>query len=102
MVTLKSPGGVFAVLVFYICKKIIVLFIFHCILSLIGDFFMLPCVWPITFLLLENLVSFVLLYACFLVALWCFELHLVSMLYCSYRIVFMCWTCIHPYAIVLY
>ena len=52
-----------------------------------------------TFFLWEN---FVLLYACFLIALWCFELHFVSMLYCSHYIVFMCWTCIHPYAIVLY
>ena len=34
--------------------------------------------------------------------LWCFELCLVSILCCSHRIVFMCWTCIHPYAIVLY
>ena len=34
--------------------------------------------------------------------LWCFELCLVSILCCSYRIVFMCWTCIHSYAIVLY
>ena len=40
----------------------------------------------------------VLLYACFLVVLWCFELCLVSMLCCSHRIVVMCWTCIHPYA----
>ena len=32
--------------------------------------------------------------ACFLVALWCFELYLVSMLCCSHRIVFVCWTCI--------
>ena len=38
-------------------------------------------------LLWENLV---LLYACFLVTLWCFELLLVSMLCCSHRIVFMC------------
>ena len=44
----------------------------------------------------------VLPYACFLVALWCCELLLVSMFYCSHRIVFMCWTCIHFYAIVLY
>ena len=47
----------------------------------------------------ENLV---LLYSCFLVALWCFELLLVFMFCCSHRIVFMCWTYIYPYAIVLY
>ena len=39
------------------------------------------------------------LFSCF--ALWCIELCLVSMLCCSHCIVFMCWTCIHPYAIVL-
>ena len=50
----------------------------------------------------KTLFCLVLLYACFLVALWCFKLHLVSMLCCSHRIVFMCWTCIHPYVIVLY
>ena len=44
----------------------------------------------------------VLPYACFLVALWYFELLLVSILYCSHHIVFICWTCIHLYAIVLY
>ena len=38
----------------------------------------------------------------FLLSLWCFDLHLISMLCCSYHIVFMCWTCIHPYAFVLY
>ena len=65
-------------------------------------------------LLRENLV---LLYACFLVALWCFELCLVSsmlccshciMLLCPSRILFLdaytfyieCWTCMHLYAIV--
>ena len=49
---------------------------------------------------LENLV---LLYACLLVALRCFELCLVSsMLCCSHRIILMCWTCIYLYAIVLY
>ena len=37
----------------------------------------------------------------FLVVLWCFKLCLISMLYCSHRIVFICWTCIHPYVIVL-
>ena len=42
MVTLKLPGGVFAVLVFPIRKQITVLFIFRCILSLIGDLFVLP------------------------------------------------------------
>ena len=36
------------------------------------------------------LFCLVLLYACFLVTLWCFELLLVSMLCCSHRIVFMC------------
>ena len=45
MVTLKSPGGVFAVYVFPFRKKITVLFIFCCILSLIGDLFMLPRVY---------------------------------------------------------
>ena len=34
--------------------------------------------------------------------LWSIELYLVPMLCCSHRIVFMCWTCIHPFAIVLY
>ena len=53
-------------------------------------------------LLWENLVLSTLLYACFLVAIWCFELSLVSILCCSHCIVFMCWTCIHPYAIVLF
>ena len=38
----------------------------------------------------KTLFCFVLLYACFLVALWCFELCLVSMLCCSHRIVLMC------------
>ena len=53
---------------------------------------------------LENLVlfCFVLYYAFFLIVLWCFELHLSSMLCCSHRIMFMCWTCIYLYAIVLY
>ena len=45
---------------------------------------------------------FVLLYACFLIVLWWFELCLVSMLCCSHLIMFMCWTCIHSYANVLY
>ena len=45
---------------------------------------------------------FILYYAYFLVVLWYFELCLVSMLCCSHRIMLMCWTCIHPYAIVLY
>ena len=40
--TLKSLGGVFAVLVFPIRKQITVLFIFRCIPSLISDFFVLP------------------------------------------------------------
>ena len=38
----------------------------------------------------------------FLIALWCFDLCLVSMLCCCHCIVFVYWTCIHPYAIVLY
>ena len=42
MVTLKSPSGVIAVLVFPIRKQITVLFIFRCILNLIGDLFVLP------------------------------------------------------------
>ena len=50
-------------------------------------------------LLWKNLI---LLYACFLVALWCFDLCLVSLFYFSHRIIFMCWTCIYPYVIVLY
>ena len=54
------------------------------------------------FFLWENFVLFALCYACFLVILWCFQLLLVSMLCCSHRIVFVCWTCIHLYAIVLY
>ena len=73
-----------------------------------------------TFFIWGNLV---LLYACFLVALWCFELCLVSsMLCCSYHIMLLCpsrilfldaytscilhwssvWTWIYPYAIVFY
>ena len=42
MVTLKSLGRVFDVSVFPIRKQITVLFIFRYILSLIGDFFVLP------------------------------------------------------------
>ena len=38
----------------------------------------------------------------FLFALQCFELCLVSILCCSHCIVFVCWTCIHSYAIVLH
>ena len=38
----------------------------------------------------------------FLFDFWCFELCLVSMLCCSHCIVFVCWSCIHPYAIVLH
>ena len=53
-------------------------------------------------LLWETLFCLVLPYACFLVTLWCFKLLLISILCCSHCIVFMCWTCIHPYAIVLY
>ena len=41
--------------------------------------------------------NFVLFYAYFLVVLWCLD-----MLCCSHCIVFKCWTCIHPYAIVLF
>ena len=48
-----------------------------------------------------TLFCLVLPYACFLVALWCFELCLVSMFRCSHHIMLMCWTCIYPYAIVL-
>ena len=40
--TIKSPSGVFAVLVFSIRKQITVLFILCCILSLISDLFVLP------------------------------------------------------------
>ena len=50
----------------------------------------------------KTLFCLVLPDACFLIVLWCFKLHLVSMLCCSHRIVFICWTCIHPYATVLY
>ena len=45
---------------------------------------------------------FVLFYACFLAVLRCFELGLPSMLCYSHYIVFVCWTCIHPYAIVFH
>ena len=55
MVTLKSPGGVFAMLVFAICKQINVLFIFCRILSLIGDLFVVPCIC--TLINLINLVG---------------------------------------------
>ena len=55
-----------------------------------------------TFFFFLRKPSFVLLYACFLVVLWCFELCLVSMFCFSHHIVFMCWTYVHPYAIVLY
>ena len=34
--------------------------------------------------------------------LWYFDFCLVSMLYYSHHIVFVCWTCKHPYAIVFY
>ena len=50
----------------------------------------------------KNLFCLAFPYACFLVALWCVELSLVSMLCYSHCIVLMCWTCIHPFAIVLY
>ena len=55
-----------------------------------------------TFFYEKTVFCLVLLNACFLVDLWCFELLLVSILCCSHHIVFMCWTCIHFYAIVLY
>ena len=45
VMTLKLPSGVFVVLVFPIRKQIIMLFIFHYILSLIGDLFVLPCIY---------------------------------------------------------
>ena len=47
---------------------------------------------------------FVLFYIMFvsLFSLWCFKLLLVSILCCSHRIVFVCWTCIHLYAITFY
>ena len=54
-------------------------------------------------LLWENFVSL-----CFTLCLfsyfylWFLELLLVSMLCCSHRIVFMCWTCIHSLCLVLY
>ena len=54
------------------------------------------------FLIRKPCFLFVLPYACFLVALWYFELCLVSIFCYSHRIVFMCWTCIYPYAIVFY
>ena len=38
----------------------------------------------------------------FLFDFWCFELCSVSILCCSHCIVFVCWSCIHPYAIVLH
>ena len=55
-----------------------------------------------TFFYEKTLFCLVLPFACFLIVLWCFELHLISVLCCSHRIVFKCWTCIHPYAIVFY
>ena len=55
-----------------------------------------------TFFYEKTLLCLVLLYACFLVALWCFELCLVSILYCSHHIMLMCWKCIYSYTIVLY
>ena len=55
-----------------------------------------------TFLFKKTLLClfYSLLFSCF--ALWCFEWCLVSMLFCSHHIMFVCWTCFHPYAIVLY
>ena len=50
----------------------------------------------------KTLFCLIFSYACFLVALWCFKLSLVSMLCCFYRIMLKCWTCRHPYAIMLY
>ena len=43
---------------------------------------------------------FVLFYTMFvfLFSLWHYELCLVSILYYSHHIMFICWTCIHPYA----
>ena len=55
-----------------------------------------------TFFYEKTVFCLVLLNACFLADLWCFELLLVSILYCSHHIIFMCWTCIHLYAIVVY
>ena len=51
VVTLKSPGGVFAVLVFPIRKQITVLFIFPCILNLIDNLFVLPLVCMLIWLI---------------------------------------------------
>ena len=55
-----------------------------------------------TFFYEKILFCLVFLYTCFLIILWCFELCLVSMLSCFHHIVFVCWTCIYPYVIVLF
>ena len=55
-----------------------------------------------TFFYEKILFCLVFPYACFLIILWCFELCLVSMLSCFHHIVFVCWTCIYPYVIVLF
>ena len=50
----------------------------------------------------KTLFCFVFFMFVFLFTLWCFELCLVSLFCCSHCIMFVCWTCIHPYAIVLH
>ena len=55
-----------------------------------------------TFLFWEILVLSCFTLCLFYHCLWCFEFCLVSMLYYSHHIVFVCWTCIHPYTIVFY
>ena len=49
----------------------------------------------------ENLFCLCVFMFVFLFALWCFELCLVSMLCCFHCIMFVCWTCILPYAIMI-
>ena len=46
MVTLKSPGGVFAMLVFPIRKQITVSIYFPLHFNLVGDLFVLPHLLP--------------------------------------------------------
>ena len=55
-----------------------------------------------TFLFWEILVLSCFTLCLFYHCLWCFEFCLVSILYYSHHIVFVCWTCIHPYTIVFY
>ena len=47
MVTLKSLGGVFALEIFPIRKQITVSTLFFAAFNLVGDLFVLPCVWHV-------------------------------------------------------